>query len=142
MILLDANILIYSYNRQAPQSLVIQNWLEQLLEGHETVALTWPVLWAFVRVITNSRVWDTPTTAADALGVVREWMAHPNVVLVEPGRRHLEILQEIIIQNGASGPLVSDAVLAAIAIEHGATLASTDQDFSRFENLRWINPLR
>jgi len=142
VILLDANILIYSYNRQAPQSLVIQNWLEQLLEGHETVALTWPVLWAFVRVITNSRVWDTPTTAADALGVVREWMAHPNVVLVEPGRRHLEILQEIIIQNGASGPLVSDAVLAAIAIEHGATLASTDQDFSRFENLRWINPLR
>ena len=142
MILLDANILIYSYNRQAPQSLVIQNWLEQLLEGHETVALTWPVLWAFVRVITNSRVWDTPTTAADALEVVREWMAHPNVVLVEPGRRHLEILQEIIIQNGASGPLVSDAVLAAIAMEHGATLASTDQDFSRFENLRWINPLR
>ena len=77
----------------------------------------------------------------EAFEIIGEWLAHPAVVLLEPGPRHLELLQSLMIQHKATGPLVTDAVVAALAIENGAVLASTDQDFSRFRGLRWINPL-
>lgn len=142
MILLDANILIYANNAEAPQYPLIRGWLEQVLDERQPVGLCWPVIWAFVRIATNSRIWPTPTTPSGAVKTIRSLLAHPGVTLVEPGPRHIRILEEVMTQSQALGSLVSDAVLAAIAIEHGATLASTDNDFSRFENLNWINPMR
>ncbi|HUK18429.1 MAG TPA: PIN domain-containing protein [Bryobacteraceae bacterium] len=91
--------------------------------------------------MTNPRLWDKPKSSKAAFGFVRELLAQPRVVLIQTGPRHIEILEEIVSRYGIAGTLVSDAVLAAMAIESGATLASTDRHFSRFENLRWINPL-
>lgn len=142
MTILDANILIYAYNAEAPQHKLLSSWLEDLLSGEELVGLPWVTIWAFLRVTTNSRIYPSATLASTALDVVKRLLSLPAVVIVQPGRRHLELLGEGVIRCGATGPLVSDAALAALAIENGATLASTDNDFSRFENLRWVNPLR
>lgn len=140
MILLDANILIYGQNQNAPEFAGARAWLEPLFLGTEPIGLTWPELWAYLRVTTNTRL-PFPVPADDAFQRVRALLAHRRTLLLEPGPRHLEILEEMAIHGQATGPRLSDAVLAAIAIEHGATLASTDRDFSRFQGLRWINPL-
>ena len=142
MILLDANLLIYAYHADTPQHRAAVAWIEKMVEANEPVGVSWTSIWTFLRVSTNPRLWPKPMDMASAAGAMRKFLAQPGIVLVEPGPRHLRILEEIATQSQALGPLVSDAVLAAIAMEHGATLASTDQDFSRFENLRWINPLR
>jgi len=142
VILLDANLLIYAYHADTPQHGAATAWLEQVIGANEPVGVTWPSIWAFLRVSTNPKLWPKPMTATVAAEAMRKLLAQPSVIFVEPGPRHLRILEEVLTQSQALGPLVSDAVLAAIAIEHGATLASTDQDFSRFEKLRWINPLR
>jgi toxin-antitoxin system PIN domain toxin len=140
--LLDANILIYAYNADAPQHKAAAKWLERLLGGSDLVGLPWATVWAFLRVSTNSRIWPKPTVASKAIEIIQELLALPGVVIVQPGSRHLQLLGETVMRCGATGALVSDAVLAALAIENGATLASTDADFSRFENLQWVNPLR
>ena len=141
MTLLDANILLYAYNADAPQQPSAARWLSELFESGESIALPWPTLWAFVRISTNSRIWTNPRPAKDAFALVRGWLEHPGVVVVAPGPRHAELLELLVTRYGASGPLLTDAVLAALAIENGASLASTDQDFRRFPELRWIDPL-
>ena len=141
MILLDANVFIYSYNADAPEHTRMHQWLSDLFSDVELIGVPWLALWAFIRVVTNPRLSPTPKPAADVFDVVRTLLAHPQVMLIEPGARHAEILERLVIDYRVSGPLFTDAVLAALAIEHGATLASTDRDFSRFPNLRWINPL-
>jgi hypothetical protein len=141
MTILDANILLYAYNADAPQQPAAARWLSELFESEETIALPWPTLWAFVRVCTNSRIWANPRPAKEAFALVRQWLEHPGVVIPQPGPRHAEILEALAAKHGASGPLLTDAVLAALAIENGARLASTDQDFRRFPGLRWIDPL-
>ncbi|MGA2717170.1 MAG: TA system VapC family ribonuclease toxin [Bryobacteraceae bacterium] len=105
------------------------------------IALPWVTLWAFIRISTNSRVWANPRPVREAFAIVGEWLAQPGVVPLHPGPLHAEILEKLVSEYGATGPLVTDAVLAALAIEHGALLASTDQDFRRFPDLRWLNPL-
>jgi hypothetical protein len=139
--LVDANILLYAYNADAPEHAPSAAWLERALAGPETIALPLLVVWAFLRLSTNPRVWPSPKTAAEAFGIMKELLALPGVVLLQPGSRHIEILEALVTTYKATGPLMTDAVLAAMALESGATLASTDRDFSRFENLRWINPL-
>lgn len=141
MTVLDANILLYAYNADAPEHAGAAAWLEAAMAGPETVALPWLVVWAFLRLSTNPRVWPNPKTAAEAFGIVKELLALPGVVLLGPGERHMETLEALVTRSKATGPLLTDAVLAAMAMENGATLASTDRDFSRFENLRWVNPL-
>jgi uncharacterized protein len=141
VILLDVNMLLYAYNADAPEHADSAAWLERKLSGPETIALPMPVLWAFLRLSTNPRVWPHPITSAEAFGILKELLALPGVVLLQPERRHMEILEAVVTTYRATGPLVTDAVLAAMAMENGATLASTDRDFSRFESLRWINPL-
>jgi toxin-antitoxin system PIN domain toxin len=106
-----------------------------------TIALPLLAVWAFLRLSTNPRVWPNPKTAAEAFGIVMELLAVPGVVLLQPGARHIEILEALVTRYKATGPLMTDAVLAAMALECGGRLASTDRDFSRFENLRWFNPL-
>jgi toxin-antitoxin system PIN domain toxin len=98
-------------------------------------------MWAFIRISTNSRIWANPKSARDAFVIIGEWLRQPGVVPLHPGPRHAEILEKLISDHGATGPLVTDAVLAALAMENGALLVSTDQDFRRFPTLRWLNPL-
>jgi toxin-antitoxin system PIN domain toxin len=141
VILLDANVFIYGYNADAPEHARMHQWLSELFSGAERIGVSWLALWAFIRVVTNPRLSPTPKPAADAFDVVRTLLAQPQVMLIEPGARHAEILERLVIDSRISGPRFTDAVLAALAIEHGATLASTDRDFSRFPDLRWINPL-
>ena len=141
MTLLDVNVLLYAYDKDAPNHLAAAQWIKHLFLGSETIGLPWITLWAFVRISTNPRVLNNPKTAHEAVQIVREWLALPGVVVVQPGPRHLELLERLVIDNRAAGPLTTDAALAAMAIEHGATLASTDRVFSRFPDLRWVNPI-
>jgi uncharacterized protein len=141
VILLDVNVLIYAGDPISPQHGKVANWLQDLSESAESIGFSLPTLWAFVRITTDRRLSSHPRTPTGAFERVREWLSQPYVRVVDPGPRHLEILERLVIDFQAHGPRVSDAVLAALAIEHGATLASTDRDFSRFPSLRWVNPL-
>jgi toxin-antitoxin system PIN domain toxin len=139
--LLDANILIYAAAADAPQHARVMRWLTDLFGGNESIAFTWPTIWAFVRISTDRRIQARARTVEDALSRVRDWLSEPGVKLIDAGPLHLDIFEQLVVDYQASGPLVSDAALAALAIEHGAMLASTDRDFSRFPSLKWVNPL-
>mgnify|MGYP005852235993 CR=1 FL=1 len=142
MTVIDANLLLYAYNADAPQQPAAARWLTRLFESGETVGLPWVSLWAFVRISTNPAIWANPRPAKEVFAIIREWLAQPGVVILQPGPRHAEILELLVLKHRATGPRLTDAVLAALAMENGALLASTDQDFRRFPGLRWIDPLR
>jgi toxin-antitoxin system PIN domain toxin len=141
MTVIDANLLLYAYNADAPQQSAAAWWLAELLKSGKVIGLPWITLWAFIRIATNSRIWPSPLSAERAFAIIEEWMGQPGVVLLEPGARHMEILKKLAIEYSVTGPLVTDAVMAALALENGAMLASTDQNFRRFPELRWENPL-
>jgi toxin-antitoxin system PIN domain toxin len=141
MILLDANLLIYAVNRDAPLHRPAKAWLEKTLSEGEIVGLCWPVLLAFIRLTTRPGLFSQPLPLEAALDLVAKWLAWPSVQVVEPTGRHLHVLRGLLTSLGTGGNLVSDAHLAALAIEHGALLCSTDGDFARFGGLRWLNPL-
>lgn len=141
MTILDANILLYAYNRSAPEYAASAAWVNRLFQGGEMIGLPWSTLWAFLRVSTNQKLWPNPKSTEEAFAAIHDWLRQPGVVILNPGPRHAELLQQLVISQRATGPLVSDAALAALAIENGAVLASTDRDFSRFPSLRWIDPL-
>jgi toxin-antitoxin system PIN domain toxin len=141
VILVDANLLLYAYHPRAEQHEKSRAWLEAALAGPELVRFAWLTLWAFLRIGTNPRAFERPLSASEATAAVDSWLAQPAVGVLEPGERHWDILRDIVREGQASGPLVMDAVLAAIALEHGATLCTTDRDFSRFSGLKWRNPL-
>ena len=141
MTILDANVLLYAYDSSSPQHDAAAAWVEALFGGPETIGLPWQTIWAFLRVRTNLRLVSAPRPPADTFAIVHGWLELPGVVLLQPGPRHADILEKLVVEQGAIGPLVSDAALAALAIEHGAILASTDRDFNRFKQVRWVNPL-
>jgi uncharacterized protein len=141
LILVDANLLLYAYQPRAEQHDASRTWLEASLTGPRLVRFAWLTLWAFLRISTNPRVFERPLTVAEAVAVVGSWLAQPNAGILEPGERHWEILQTVMKEGQVAGPLIMDAVLAALAIENGATLHTTDRDFARFPGLTWINPL-
>lgn len=141
MILLDVNILIYAGDPISPQHAKVTGWLQDVSDGPESIGFPLPAIWAFVRITTDRRLSSHPRTPTGAFQRIRGWLDQPRVRVIHPGPHHLEILERLVIDYQAHGPRTSDAVLAALAIEHGATLASTDRDFSRFPNLRWVNPL-
>jgi uncharacterized protein len=141
MTLLDANVLLYAYNDDVPEQRPVALWLENLLANGEMIGLPWLTLWAFIRISTNPRLWPRPRSAAEAVSIVSKWVDEPGTVVLHPGPAHARILEKLILQYRVSGGLVTDAALAALAIEHGATLASADRDFARFTELRWVNPL-
>jgi toxin-antitoxin system PIN domain toxin len=137
----DANILLYAYNADVPQHAKAADWVEELFSGSEVVGLPWVTLWAFLRISTNSRIWPNPMSTSRALEIVQSWLRQPDVVVVHPGERHIELLDGMVTRYRVSSTLMADAALAAIALEQGAVLASTDQDFRRFPELKWVNPL-
>jgi hypothetical protein len=141
MTILDANILLYAYDKDSPRHAEAARWIERLFGDSETIGIPWQTIWAFLRIRTNPRLIANPVSPVESFELVREWLALPGVVTVQPGPLHAELLERLVIEHRASGALVSDAVLAALAMEHGAVLASTDRDFSRFPDLRWVNPL-
>ena len=141
MTLLDANVLIYAFNAEAPEHSRMRPWLADLFEDGDQVGIPWLVLWAFIRVATNPRLSPAAKPPAEVFRAIRSLLAQSQVILVEPGPRHAAILEQIVTDYKITGPLLTDAVLAALAFECGATLASTDRDFSRFPDLRWVNPL-
>lgn len=141
MKLLDANLLLYAHDPRAVQHDASRAWLESVLSGSEMVRFAWLTLWAFLRIATNPRVYERPLSATEAETLVSSWLAQPVAGILEPGDRHWEILRTLTRSGQATGALMMDAAIAAIAIEHGATLCTTDRDFSRFPGLTWINPL-
>lgn len=140
MTLLDVNILLYAYNPNSQHHERVRPWLESLLSS-TAVAIPWVSLWGFIRVVTNPRLSTQAAHPEAALAVVRDLIARPNVHVIEPGPAHVRLLEEMIREGQSAGSRTTDAVLAALAIENGATLASTDRDFSRFPKLKWLNPL-
>jgi toxin-antitoxin system PIN domain toxin len=141
VILIDANLLLYAYDPDSRQHDASKRWLEDVLSGQELVRFAWLTLWAFIRIATNPRVFVRPLSPAEAHAAVAAWLRQPQAGIVEPGERHLDVLRALLDEGQASGALVTDAALAAMAIEHGATLCSTDRDFARFPGLQWRNPV-
>jgi uncharacterized protein len=139
VILVDANLLLYAYHPRAGQHEGARAWLEGVLSGSDLVRFAWLTLWAFLRIATNPRVFERPTTEAEA--AISAWLGQPAAGILDPGERHWDILRSLVRDGQAAGPLVMDAVLAAIALEYGATVCTTDRDFSRFSGLKWTNPL-
>jgi len=142
LILLDVNVLLYAYDSTSPFYPRLSAWIEELLSGPEEIALPWVTIWAFVRVRTNPVMVQNPATLVDSFELIRTWLGTEGVRLVHPGPKHLEILEHLVLEYGIRGAKLSDAVIAALALEYGAAVASTDHDFSRFEEIRWINPLK
>ncbi len=141
MILVDANILLYAYVPSSKHHETARDWLETTFSKPEPVGLSWVTILAFLRISTNPRILQDAFSVAEAVGLVSAWLEAPAVTILEPGKRHWEILREMMTKGQAYGPLTTDAHLAALAIEHGATLATTDKDFTRFPGLRILNPL-
>lgn len=141
MILLDANILLYAYDARAAEHRAARKWLEATLSASEPVGLCWLTILAFVRIGTNHRVVQRPLTPAEASAIVSQWLAAPPVTLLTPGDRYWTILSALLVSAQVVGPLVTDAALAALAMEHGATLCTADRDFARFSGLKTLNPL-
>jgi toxin-antitoxin system PIN domain toxin len=141
MILLDANLLIYAVNADAPLNRKAKSWLESALSGQETVGFPWSVLLAFLRLATRPGLFVRPLPIDTAFDLVASWLNQPSAIIVHPGPRHLQVVRELLLPLGTGGNLTSDAHLAAMAIEHRAELCSSDTDFARFPGLKWRNPL-
>ncbi len=141
MILVDANLLIYAYSSSFPQHAAARVWLDEKVNGSARVGLPWHALLAFLRLTTNPRMFPHSLSMEKAWEQVSVWLACEAVWTPGPTERHASVLAGLLAQPGVHGNLVSDAHLAALAIEHGLTLCSADGDFARFANLRWINPL-
>ena len=141
MILIDANLLLYAKVKDYPRHQQARRWLEDQLNSGNQVGLPWPTLLAFIRIGTNPKAFDRPLSIRDAWCQVSEWLALPTVWIPLPTDRHAAILGDLLQDAEAVANLVPDAHLAALAIEHGLTLQSTDGDFARFPQLQWQNPL-
>ena len=141
MILPDLNLIIYAHNRGSASHLAAKDWWETMLSNPRPVALCWTVMLGFIRLSTQRGIFQTPLQVPAACAEVRAWLAQPQVIILEPGRRHASIVLDLLENLGAAGNLTTDAHLAALAIEHHCELCSTDGDFKRFPGLQWTNPL-
>lgn len=141
MILVDANILLYAEDSLQPRHQQARGWWDGRLSGTGVVCLCWTVLSAFIRIGTNPRVFEYPLSLEQALARVQSWLDQPCTRVVRPTERHWTVFKQMLTDGQAVANLVTDAHLAALAIEHGCELASTDSDFARFPKLKWRNPL-
>ena len=141
VVVVDLNVLIYATNADAPQHAKALAWWESLLNGDEQVGLTWPVLIGFLRLTTRTAIVPNPLTIKQAIAIIDAWLSHPLVIVINPGSDHWRALKELLGETGTAGNLTTDAHLAAVALEYGATLATTDRDFSRYRRLKTLNPI-
>ena len=141
MILIDANLLLYASDTASVHHEAASRWLESTLSEPEPVGLAWVALLAFLRIGTNPRLRKDALSFAEAAAIVADWLERPMVTLLNPGERHWETLCDLMAKGQARGSLIMDAHLAALAIEHGAILATSNRDFARFPGLKFFNPL-
>ena len=141
MIVVDANLLLYAYDPGSPDHKAARKWIEGAFSSVEIIGIPWQTVWAFLRIITNSKLPGQRVTLERAIEVVDMWLEQPNVRFLAPGERHWTLLRQMMSEGQAPGPLLTDAQLAAITIEYGGVLHTTDRDFARFPGLRWVNPL-
>ena len=141
MLLLDANLLLYAYHADSEHHSAAKVWVEEILSGAETIGLPWQTVFAFLRISTHQRIFQRPLSMAKAQGIVTSWLARPHVHALEAGGHFSKVFFHLLGVAQIKGALVSDAAIAALAIEHGATLYTTDRDFARFPGLKWVNPL-
>lgn len=141
MITPDANIILYAYNGDAPKHVEAKQWFEEQLLSPDSFSLSWQIITAFLRISTNPRAFPQPFDLREASEIVDEWLALPNIEILTPTANHWRIFQTLIVEGQTRAALMMDAHLAALAIEHGAILATTDSDFSKFSALQTINPL-
>ena len=141
MIVLDANLLLYAYDSRSDKHEQARKWIEQALSEETVVGLPWQTISAFIRIATNPRIPGQRFSLDEVVQVVDEWLELPNVKLLAPGDQHWNILRKLLIAGQARGPLATDAQLAALTMEYGGVLHTTDRDFGRFLGLRWKNPV-
>ena len=141
MIVPDVNLLVYAYNEDAPFHDAAKAWWERCLSGNEPVGLPWIVIVGFARVMSNRRVLVAPMAVEETMDHCRDWLRQPNVQILNPGPSHLDVLSSLVHGPAIGSSLVTDAHLAALAIEHQSELHSNDADFARFSGLRWRNPV-
>jgi uncharacterized protein len=140
--ILDANLLVYAHVAEFGQHEKARSWLDDRLSSALPVGFPWPTLLAFLRLVTNPRIFERPGPIERAWRQVEAWLDCPVAWIPEPTERHREVLGGLLVGRGARANLVPDAHLAALAIEHGLVLCSADAGFARFSELRWHNPLR
>ena len=141
MIVLDANILLYAYDAACPEYERAHEWVEMVFSGEEPIGLPWQTVSAFLRVHTNSRLPGDRFSMEEAVQVIDQWLQLPQVQLLVTGQRHWNLFRRMLLEGQVRGPLTTDAELAALTIEYGGVLYTTDRDFARFPGLRWVNPL-
>jgi toxin-antitoxin system PIN domain toxin len=141
MILCDANLLLYAYNVDSADHAKAKEWLEGELSSPSLFYLSWQTITAFIRISTNHRAFPRPLSIEEAVKIVSSWLERPQCRVLTETEQHWEIFAGLLATEKAVGPLVMDAHLAALAVEHGTTLATTDRDFARFSGLKIINPL-
>ena len=142
MIVFDANLLIYAYDGGATQHGPARRWVEETFSGTDLVGIPWQAILAFLRFMTNRRLPGSRFSIDEACEIVDGWLDQPNVRLLAPSEQHWMYLRRVLVEGQSSGPLVSDAEIAALTIEHGGVLHTADRDFARFPGLRWMNPLQ
>ena len=140
MKLVDANVLLYAVNEAEPRHAEARTWLDTSLSDAEAVGFAWVVLLAFVRLSTKVGLFPRPLSVDAATGIVRLWIGEGPGIVVEPTARHFDVLAGLLRESGTGGNLVSDAHLAALAVEHDAAIVSYDRDFQRFAGVRWSEP--
>lgn len=138
--IVDANVLLYAVDEQSHFHATARRWMDEAMNGVERVGLPWVSLLAFQRIITHPRVTATPLTPPNAWSYIGDWLDADQSWIPVPGDRHHDVLRRLLIGGDLRGNLVTDAHLAALAIEHGTSVCSFDSDFSRFDGLPWINP--
>ena len=142
MILVDANLLVYAHVSNLPQHSAARKWLDGRLNGTAPVGMPWPSLLTFLRLVTNPRIFQRPESLGALWKQVQEWLGCPPVWIPPPTEKHRDVLESLLGSVGGRANLIPDAHLAALAIEHGLVLCSTDGDFARFPGLRWEDPLK
>ena len=141
MILPDLNLLLYAYNPFMPQHDAARRWWEDVMNRDELIGFPFEVAFGFIRVATNPRLGGARVALADARRVVEGWLELPQTRTLTPSALHFTRVMDLMAAAMATGPVLSDAILAAYAIENRAQLFTNDGDFARFPGLDWKNPL-
>lgn len=142
MIIVDANILLYAYNPLAEHHEPCRVWIEEKFSAPSPIGLPWLTIWAFLRISTNPRAFEKPIAMKEAEAIASSWFDAPPVRVITPGERYWEVFSKLILDAQVSGPLVTDAALAALAMENGAGICTTDRDFARFPEVPIVDPSR
>ena len=142
MILVDVNLLVYAHDASAKHHSKAITWWENQLNGAQMIGLSWVGLLGFIRLLTNPRIFQNPYPPTELLATVKTWLEQPHVKIIHPSEHHFTLLAHLIEEVGTAGNLTTDAHLAALAIERGLILQTTDADFARFPGLKWKNPLK